>query len=411
MVRHPVQLVVADDLRRSRLTVFFRLLLAIPHLVWVSLWSFGLLLVGPIAWVAALIKGRVPTGLHEFLVMYVRYVTHVWAYLTLAANPFPGFTGQPGYPIDVELPEPVRQSRWTIAFRLPLALPALLVAGAVGTAGGGNVSGGGGVSAVTAVLGWFASLARGRMPSGLRDLASYGIGYTAQAYAYVLLVTPRYPHASPEAVRADQELPQHPVRLVLADDGRRSRLTTLFRLLLALPHLVWLTLWALFATAAALLNWFVTLVLGQPATPLHRFLAAYVRYGTHVGAFLFLVGNPFPGFVGARGYPVDVELPPPARQRRWVTLLRTLLVVPALLVAGALGGALFVTGFLGWFVALVRGRMPSGLRDLGAVALRYLAQTNAYWLVVTDRYPYAGPAVRPPPPAEDVERDEPEETP
>ena len=33
--------------------------------------------------------------------------------------------------------------------------------------------------------------------------------------------------------------PEHPVRLVLADDLRRSRLTVCFRLLLALPHFVW----------------------------------------------------------------------------------------------------------------------------------------------------------------------------
>ena len=37
---HPVRLVVADDLRRTRVTVFFRLILALPHLVWVTL--FGL---------------------------------------------------------------------------------------------------------------------------------------------------------------------------------------------------------------------------------------------------------------------------------------------------------------------------------------------------------------------------------
>ena len=29
----------ANDLRRSRVTVFFRLPLAIPHLVWLLLWS------------------------------------------------------------------------------------------------------------------------------------------------------------------------------------------------------------------------------------------------------------------------------------------------------------------------------------------------------------------------------------
>ena len=52
---------------------------------------------------------------------------------------------------------------------------------------------------------------------------------------------------------------------------------------------------------------------------------------------------------------------------------------------------------LGWFAALVTGRMPDGLRNLGAFAVRYLSQTNAYWFIVTDDYPHASPALRPPP--------------
>jgi hypothetical protein len=393
---HPVRLTVEDDLRRSRLTVFFRLFLALPHLVWIGLWSFGVLFLGLVAWVAGLARGRLPAGLHEFMVMYVRYVTHVGAYLSLAADPFPGFTGQPGYPVDVELPgEPQRQSRWTIGFRLPLALPALLVAGTVGTAGGGN-GGGLGVVAVCAFLGWFAALALARMPGGLRDLAAYGIGYTAQAYAYALLVTDRYPDADPESLGGGWPLPPHPVRLELSDDGRRSRVTTAFRLLLTLPHLVWLTLWTVAAFLAAVTNGIVALVRGRSAASLHRFLAAYVRYTAHVTAFACLVANPFPGFAGSPGYPVDVSIGSAERQNRWVTLFRTFLVVPALLLAGALTGVLAVIAFLGWFAALATGRMPSGLRNLGAVSVRYLAQTNAYWFVVTDEYPYAGPGVRAP---------------
>ena len=31
---------VDDDLHRSRLTVFFRLLLVLPHLIWLSFWSW-----------------------------------------------------------------------------------------------------------------------------------------------------------------------------------------------------------------------------------------------------------------------------------------------------------------------------------------------------------------------------------
>ena len=52
--------------------------------------------------------------LHRFLAAYVRYAAHLVAYLTLAADPYPGFTGRPGsYPIDVEIdPSPGAQNRW-----------------------------------------------------------------------------------------------------------------------------------------------------------------------------------------------------------------------------------------------------------------------------------------------------------
>jgi hypothetical protein len=407
---HPVRITVDDDLLRSRLTVFFRLLLAIPHLIWLALWTFAVVIVGFIGWVIALVRGQLPDGLHDFFAMYVRYATHVGAYLAIAANPYPGFTGSPGYPVDVQIPPPQAQSRGTIAVRLLLAIPALILASTLGSGGGGGSAasreeggrfitstGVGGVAAVCAFLGWFASIARGRMPNGLRDLGAYGLGYTAQTYAYTLLLTDRYPNSDPNELGPAWSLPPHPVRLELDDDGRRSRLTVLFRLLLALPHFVWLALWSTAAILAAIVNWFVALVRGRSAEPLHRFLAAYIHYTVHLTAFLFLVANPFPGFAGAPGYPVDVTIAPAERQNRWITLFRTFLAVPAFLVAGALGGALFVAGFLGWFAALITGRMPTGLRNLGAVAVRYHAQTDAYWFVLSDRYPYSSPALQPPP--------------
>ena len=36
-----MRLTVTDDLRRSRLTVFFRLLLGIPHFIWWTLWTIA----------------------------------------------------------------------------------------------------------------------------------------------------------------------------------------------------------------------------------------------------------------------------------------------------------------------------------------------------------------------------------
>jgi hypothetical protein len=67
------------------------------------------------------------------------------------------------------------------------------------------------------------------------------------------------------------------------------------------------------------------------------------------------------------------------------------LALPALLVAGAYGGLATVVALLGWFSSLARGRMPRGMRNAGALALRYQAQTHGYLLLLTDSYPYAGP--------------------
>ena len=99
-----------DDLERSRLTVGFRLLLAIPHFFWAAGWFSVAATLSIANWIATLISGTPPPMFHRFLSAYVRYVTHVVAYLTLAANPYPDFTGRPGYPIDVEIDPPHRRT-------------------------------------------------------------------------------------------------------------------------------------------------------------------------------------------------------------------------------------------------------------------------------------------------------------
>jgi uncharacterized protein DUF4389 len=387
--KHPVRLRIDDDLCRSRLTVLFRLLLVLPHLVWLLGWTFVAQVAAFANWVAVVITGETPAVFHGFLASYVRYTTHVNAYLFLAANPFPGFRGAPGYPVDVELPPPGRQSRWSAGFRLVLAVPAALLASALGTLGGP-----GGVVTVAAIGSWFAALALGRSPRGLRDLTAYGLGYTAQTLAYLLVITARYPDSHPDRL-LDRAAPHHPVRLRLEDELRRSRLTVFFRPLLVFPHLLWLTLWGPFALLATVANWFAALAIARSPRPLHRFLGAYVRYTSHVYAYATLVGNPFPGFTGREsGYPVAILVDPPARQRRLVTLFRLPLALPIIVLSGVLWWLLILVGVFGLVAALVSGRMPAGLRASGAVVIRYGAQVTAYWSILTDRYPDSTPMVR-----------------
>ncbi|HEV8603141.1 MAG TPA: DUF4389 domain-containing protein [Gaiellaceae bacterium] len=186
----------------------------------------------------------------------------------------------------------------------------------------------------------------------------------------------------------------HPVRLVLNDDLRRSRLTVLVRLLLAFPHLIWLNLYTAVAIVVVIVNWFATLIRGRSSERRHRWLTRFLRYWTYVTAYLNLLGNPYPPFHGSEGhYPVDLHVDERQPQRRLVTGFRIVLAIPAAILAWVFSQVMQIVSILGWFVAIVIGRMPRGMENLGTYCLRYQAQTGAYLMLLTDRYPsLAGPA-------------------
>ena len=181
-VRHPIRLVVNDDLQRNRLTVFFRLILAIPHIVWFVVWGIVALLAAIANWFATLFTGQSPEGLHNFLATYLRYQTHVYAYVLLIADPWPDFGGKPGYPIDIEVEPPQPQNRWTVAFRLILAIPAYIISGIMGY-----------LNRALAIFSWFVALVMGRIPEGMRNFAAFALRYEQQTTGYAYLLTQRYP--------------------------------------------------------------------------------------------------------------------------------------------------------------------------------------------------------------------------
>ena len=185
--RHPIQLVVTDDLKRNRLTVLVRLLLAIPHFVWLAIWGVAAVIAIIVAWFAALFLGRVPDGLHNFVAGFIRYGTHVNAYFSIAANPFPAFTGAAGYPIDLEIAPAAPQNRLTVLVRILLAIPAVIVLYILTI-----------VARLVMILAWFYALFAGNLAKGLRDVLAYWLRYQAQTWGYLGLLTSRYPSFSDE---------------------------------------------------------------------------------------------------------------------------------------------------------------------------------------------------------------------
>jgi hypothetical protein len=129
--------------------------------------------------------------------------------------------------------------------------------------------------------------------------------------------------------------------------------------------------------------------------PLHRFLAAYVRYTGQAVAWLDLLAGRYPRLRRPTEHPFRVEVPDAQRQRRVVTLLRWLLALPALVLSSVFGVMLATIALASWFVALILGRTTAGLLELGTFCLRYQLETLAYVLLLTSAYPSLEPSPTP----------------
>ena len=69
--------------QRSRLTVFFRLILAIPLAIWLYIYAIGAIVAVVVAWVTLVITGRYPPALYGFLAGFNRFVARFTAYVAL----------------------------------------------------------------------------------------------------------------------------------------------------------------------------------------------------------------------------------------------------------------------------------------------------------------------------------------
>ncbi len=176
----------AEPLRRRRLAVFLRALLVIPHYVVLSIWSVLVVPAVAVAWLALLIEGRLPSWLQRFLGAFLRYQGQVTAWFDLLSARYPDPLHTREHPFRIELPDRLRQPRLVTLFRLPLALPALVLASVF------NV-----VLSIASVAAWFVALVLGRTTAGLQELGTFCLRYQLETQAYVTLLTSAYPRLAP----------------------------------------------------------------------------------------------------------------------------------------------------------------------------------------------------------------------
>jgi hypothetical protein len=189
MDRQPMlQYDVAYPERLSRLLIFVKWLLLIPHAIVLSLLFFALCATTFIAWWAILIIGRYPRGLFNFAMLVLRWWARVNAYGSLLRDEYPPF-GEGDYPVQFELDYPERLSRWKIFVKWLLIIPHVIVFYFINLAMG-----------AVWFVSWFAILFTGRYPRGLFDFYVGGQRWSYRIMVYFMLLTDAYPPFSFEQV-------------------------------------------------------------------------------------------------------------------------------------------------------------------------------------------------------------------
>jgi hypothetical protein len=203
-----------------------------------------------------------------------------------------------------------------------------------------------------------------------------------------------------------QERTDNPIRLsVDYPDRQLNRMTTFFRLFVALPILIvlgsvsgqvwqWTSEQGTEAVAAAgglLFFGPLLMILFRQKYPRwwFDFNLQLTRFSTRVSSYLALMSDRYPSTDEEQSVHLDLDYPDVKRDlNRWLPLVKWLLAIPHYVVLFFLSIAAVFAVIVAWFVILFTGRYPRGLFDFVEGVLRWWLRVEAYaMLLVTDRYP------------------------
>ena len=196
---------------------------------------------------------------------------------------------QPMHPVTLTFDETEAQDRlWGIPLlgilgRAILAIPHLLILWLLAIAVGFLV-----------FFIWIPILAFGRVPDGLRDFLGGFYRWYNRVWAYVVLLTGRYPPFDLGGA--------HPVQTEFGPNPPISRwwgvpfISPFVRWVILIPHYIALWILGIVVGFAFLISWFPVLADGRMATWGYQLFGGWLRWTTRVTAYAIFVSNTYPPF-------------------------------------------------------------------------------------------------------------------
>jgi hypothetical protein len=190
-----------------------------------------------------------------------------------------------GYPAVFELDRADRIARWRPLVHWLLIIPHMFVLAVLGL-----------VAEVVAFIAWFAILFTGKLPEGLGNLIGLYIRYSNRVNAYYMFMREEYPPFSFTDTPPDPgDYPAVRTSFTPVYEGR-NRLTTFFRLILAIPHFICLAVLGIVAFFATIVGFFAVLFTAKWPTGVQEFILGVLRWNTRVNAYYLLLTDEYPPF-------------------------------------------------------------------------------------------------------------------
>ena len=147
---------------------------------------------------------------------------------------------------------------------------------------------------VIVLVSWIPVLVSGRQATWIYQVAGGYLRLSTRLYAYILLITGRYPPFWIEG--------EHTVDVILDQTEAQNQLWgipilgILVRLVLLIPHLVVLTLLGIVVGILMLFTWVPVLLNGRTSGVMVRWVGGYYRWSLRVTAYAMLLTGRYPPF-------------------------------------------------------------------------------------------------------------------
>ena len=170
------------------------------------------------------------------------------------------------------------RNRGTVAIRIILAIPHLLIVGVWGYA-----------IELVAVIHWFIQVFTGKRNRGLFDFSNRYLGYYSRVNTYVGLLFDEYPGFIDDAGKT-------PVQYNLEYNESVNRLTAGLRIIWAIPALIIAAVLTFAVFFVTIVTWFTILITGKHPRGQFDFQLKVNRYTMQANAYISLLTDDYPQY-------------------------------------------------------------------------------------------------------------------